>query len=227
MLPLLGVPMIEWNLRRFLEFGIDRFFINLHYLPEVLRNYVGDGSQWGAKVSYHYEANILGTAGGIKSFEDQLDEEFFVIYGDIFSQVNYKSMESVWRQSKGVVGMQRVRKANHYIDADVVELDGSDRVVAVHPKPHSAVYVNVYRMAGIFIFRREILSVTQKDSYSEIGRDMLPAVLKTGADFRGYLCDDYSKGIDTLQKKEESESYLLEQGFSEPLSLFSANGRKL
>lgn len=209
MLPILGIPMIEWNLRRFLEFGVDQFFINLHYLPEPLVRHVGDGSQWRARVSYHYEPRILGTAGGLKNFEEQLEDEFFVIYGDIFSRVNYGVMESEWRDRNNAIGMQRVRTAENYVDADVVELDASFRVIAVHPKPHSQVYANAYRMAGVFIMRREILAVIAKGNYSEIGKDMIPAILKEGSDFFGYLCEDYSKGIDTLEKQAEVESYLL------------------
>jgi NDP-sugar pyrophosphorylase family protein len=150
MLPLLGVPMIEWNIKRFLEFGIKRFLINLHYLPDVIRDYVGDGRQWGATVSYHYEPQILGTAGGVKGFEDQLEDEFFVIYGDIFSQIDYHAMEVAWRERGNAVGMQRVRQTENYADADVVELDATGRVLAVHAKPHTAIYPKAYRMAGIF-----------------------------------------------------------------------------
>lgn len=208
MLPILGIPMIEWNLRRFLEFGVNQFFINLHYLPDPLVKYVGDGSQWNAHVEYHFEPHILGTAGGLKSFEEQLEDEFFVIYGDIFSRVDYGVMESEWRKYNNAIGMQRVRIAHDYADADVVELDESCRVIAAHPKPHSQVYRSAYRMAGVFIMRREILSTTSKDAYSEIGKHMIPAILKEGKNFFGYLCDDYSKGIDTIEKQTEVESYL-------------------
>ena len=96
MLPLLGVPMIEWNIKRFKQFGITEFFINLHYLPEVLKSYLGDGSRLGVRIHYHFEPELLGTAGGIKSFEDQLNEEFFLIYGDIFS--NAKKTEITVRE---------------------------------------------------------------------------------------------------------------------------------
>ena len=46
MLPLLGVPMIEWNIRHFRQYGVTDFYINLHYLSEVLRNYLETGAGW-------------------------------------------------------------------------------------------------------------------------------------------------------------------------------------
>lgn len=213
MLPLLGVPMVEWNIRRFREYGVTEFFINLHHLPDVLRNHLGDGRELGVKIHYHFEPELLGTAGGIKSFEAQLDEEFFLIYGDIFSHVDYGIMEQAWRKRPGAVGMQRVAEATAYSDADVVELAGDGQIVAVHPKPHTATYPNAYRMRGVFILRREILASVPADKYCEIGKDLLPRVIARGQSFYGYVSSDYSKGIDTLDKWKEVEAYLRESGF--------------
>src|SRR3989344_9541785 len=81
MLPLLGKPMLEWNIEQFKRHGVSEFFINLHYLPEVIKNYFNDGSKWGVKIHYNLESEIMGTAGGVKNFESQLRDVFFVIYG--------------------------------------------------------------------------------------------------------------------------------------------------
>lgn len=108
MLPLLGVPMIEWNIRRLRQCGVREIFINLHHLPEVLRNYLQSGERLGVRIHYHQEPEILGTAGGVKCFEDQLADKFFLLYGDVFSDVDYSAMEQEWRRRPGAVGMQRM-----------------------------------------------------------------------------------------------------------------------
>jgi mannose-1-phosphate guanylyltransferase len=217
MLPLLGVPLIERNIVHFREYGVTQFFINLHYLPHVLRNHLGDGSRLGVRIEYHFEPELLGTAGGAKSFNDQLDEEFFLLYGDIFSRINYRAMELAFRQKINALGIQTMIETAEYADADVAELDADDCVVAVHPKPHTAQYSNAYRMRGVFILRRDILSEVPADKYFEIGRDLLPAVVAKGRTFYGYNCDGYSKGIDTLAKWKEVESYLAANGLSNVL----------
>jgi mannose-1-phosphate guanylyltransferase/phosphomannomutase len=212
MLPLLGVPMVEWNIRRFRQYGVTDFYINLHYLPDVICNYLGDGRRLGARIHYHFEPELLGTAGGIKSFEDQLDDEFFLIYGDIFSHLDYGAMEQAWRKRTGAVGMQRIAPAMEYGDADVVELDWDGRIAAVHPKPHTAIYPNAYRMRGVFILRRAILAGVPTGKYYEIGKDLLPGVIASGQPVYGYVSQDYSKGIDTLDKWKEVEAYLRASG---------------
>ncbi len=122
----------------------------------------------------------MGTAGGIKSFENQLDPEFFLIYGDIFSHVDYGLMEQAWRQKPDALGMQRIAQATDYSDADVVELGADGRIVAVHPKPHAMVYPNAYRMRGVFILRREILADVPAGKYYEIGKNLMPSVIASG-----------------------------------------------
>jgi NDP-sugar pyrophosphorylase family protein len=214
MLPLLGIPMIEWNIKRFRQYGVTDFFINLHHLPEVMTDFLGDGSRLGVRVHYHFEPELLGTAGGIKSFERELDEEFFLIYGDVFSGVDYDAMENEWRQKPGGIGMQTMSRAQDYADADVTELGEKGRVLAVHPKPHSSRYPNAYRMRGVFILQREILKYVPAGSYFEIGKHLLPAAVAAHERFFGYVSSDYTKGIDTLEKWKEVEQYMCAKGFS-------------
>ena len=214
MLPLLGMPLVEWNIRRFQQYGVTEFFINLHYLPTVLRTHLGDGGRLGVRIHYHFEPELLGTAGGVKSFEDRLDTEFFVLYGDIFSDLDYGSMERVWQAKRGALGMQTMAEIRNYADADVAELDSDGRVVAVHSKPHTSTYPHPYRMRGACIFKREILGHIVPGTYSEIGKDLIPAILRTGQTFYGCQCLGYSKGIDTLEKWREVEAYLIRNGLS-------------
>ena len=105
MIPILGKPMLEWHIMQFKKYGVQEFFINLHYLPDVITDYFGDGSRWGVKIHYHFEPEILGTAGGVKSFEKMLDDSFFLIYGDTFSLVDYGRMEDAWNEKKCAIGM--------------------------------------------------------------------------------------------------------------------------
>ena len=65
LVPLAGRPLLDWTLRWLKDFGITECMINLHYYPEKVRELVGDGSQYGLKVRYSYEPELLGTAGAV------------------------------------------------------------------------------------------------------------------------------------------------------------------
>jgi NDP-sugar pyrophosphorylase family protein len=215
MLPVLGKPMLEWHVEQFRKFGVTEFFFTLHHLPQVITHHFGDGSTFGVKIHYFVEERALGSAGGIKKFEPSLGEEFFYIYGDTFSLMDYGKMEESWRRKmagpsgKDAVGMQRVARTDDHADADVAELDAAGRFVAIHGKPHVRSYPNAYRLRGAFILRKKILShIPGGDVPFDLGKQLLPAVIAAGEDFYGYECDDYSKGIDTVEKWKEVEEHV-------------------
>ncbi len=64
-----GKPLIVRHLERLSAEGFRRVMINLHYLPDQIRSYVGDGSRWGLEVEYSFEPVLLDTGGGIKNAE--------------------------------------------------------------------------------------------------------------------------------------------------------------
>ena len=83
MIPINGKPILEYNIELCKKNGIDEIFINLHHLPHKIKKYFGDGSRFGVRIKYKYEAEILGTAGGVKNFQEDLGTDpFFVLYGD-------------------------------------------------------------------------------------------------------------------------------------------------
>ncbi|RJP44074.1 nucleotidyltransferase family protein [Candidatus Parcubacteria bacterium] len=209
MIPILGKPMLEWHVEQFKKHGVTEFFFNTHYLPDVIKNHFGDGSKWGVKIHYSFEPAILGTAGGVKQFEGKLNNEFFLIYGDTFSLVDYSKMVETWeKKPDDAIGMQRMKKTDDYADADVAEVGGDGLFLKIHAKPHVEKYANAYRMRGVFILKKKILSYVPPGTPYEIGKQLLPDIVKRGEKFYSYECGDYSKGIDTLEKWKEVEEHL-------------------
>jgi len=78
MVPVGGKPILEHNIEWLKKYGFTDVMINLHYLPQVVMGYFGDGSKWGVKIKYSVEKEILGTAGGVKNVAWFFDNEAFV-----------------------------------------------------------------------------------------------------------------------------------------------------
>ena len=71
--------------------GIDSVVYSIGYLGDAVRAYVGDGSPWGVSVAYVDEGEHLrGTAGALRLALDccVLDDDFLVLYGDSWLQVD-------------------------------------------------------------------------------------------------------------------------------------------
>ena len=208
LIPVLGMPLLEWHIRQFKKHGVTNFLLNLHYLPEVIRAYCGDGSRFGVRIQYNEEPIICGTAGALLPFADQLQESFFLVYGDTFSLVDYTRMAAAFAAHPDAVALQRMAQTQNIADADVAEVAADGRLTAIHPKPHLRPLPNAHRMRGIFLFTRAVINAIPTNRASDIGKDLLPELLRRGAPVYAYTCSDYSKGIDTKEKWDEVETWL-------------------
>ncbi|MBI3230510.1 MAG: nucleotidyltransferase family protein [Burkholderiales bacterium] len=80
-----GRPLIVWHILNLVKAGITNIVINLHYRGEQIQQALGDGSRYGAKISYSLESEALETAGGIAQARHLLGEQPFVcVSADIY-----------------------------------------------------------------------------------------------------------------------------------------------
>lgn len=209
MIPINGKPLLEHHVNQFKKHGVTEFFFTLHYLPDVITSYFGDGSEFGVKIHYFTEDKPLGTAGALRSFKDLLDDKFFYIYGDIFSLVNYSKMAEEFYEKRGAIGMQRVGRLGYRPDVDLADIDDSGRIVKIYPKPHvNGRPENPYSMRGVFLLKKEVLGFVPENTEYDMGKQLLPDIVSKNLDFYGYECDDYSQGIDNMEKYQTVEEYL-------------------
>lgn len=209
MVPILGKPILEWHIERLRDCGIKDIYINLHFLPDVVKNYFGDGSKWGVTIDYFIERpEILGTGGGIKDFDGKLHGDFFVIYGDVFSLVDYKKMEEAYYERPGIIGMEIVGETDHPHDSDLVELDDSLKFLKIYTKPHKELPKKFKSMRTTFIFNERILKYIPKNTHNSIDHELLPEVMGKGEEVYGYECREYMKDIGTPNRYKQVEDYL-------------------
>ncbi|MFH1246699.1 MAG: nucleotidyltransferase family protein, partial [Candidatus Liptonbacteria bacterium] len=198
MAPFEGKPILEHHIEQFKKHGVTEFFINLHYLPDVITNYFGDGSKWGVRMDYFLETpDILGTAGGMKDFDGKLDENFFLMYGDMFSLVDYKKMgEEFLRRSKHAA-MVLIGPTDHPADSDLLEADTDMRFKKIWQKPHAEMPATNLSMLAAYVFNRRALSYIPERTYYEIDHQLLPDLISKGEIVSGYTSDDYIMDIGT------------------------------
>src|SRR5579871_899511 len=104
MLDLHGRPMLEYILANLRQHGFGEIGLNLHFMPEAIRDHFGDGSQFGLEIEYSYEPQLLGTAGGTKKMErffrgsEGTSEPFLIHYGDVVTNQDFTAMLDFHRQ---------------------------------------------------------------------------------------------------------------------------------
>jgi NDP-sugar pyrophosphorylase family protein len=91
-IPFLNRPLIAYAVDYLAQAGICDIIINLHHQPDSITKPLGDGSQFGVKIQYSFEEEILGTSGAIDKVRDQLlDDDFIVINGKIVTNIDLQA----------------------------------------------------------------------------------------------------------------------------------------
>lgn len=81
-----GKPLLQYHLEALAAVGVKEVIINLAYLGEKIRAFVGTGEQFGLKVFYSEEPEPLETAGALLNALHLLgDDPFLLINGDVWS----------------------------------------------------------------------------------------------------------------------------------------------
>ena len=97
LLPVLGRPFADHQLRWLAAAGVARIVYAIGHQGTAIREFVGDGGDWGLDVVYSDEGDAgLGTAGALRLAVDRgvMDEGFLVLYGDSYLPID---LAPVWR----------------------------------------------------------------------------------------------------------------------------------
>ena len=92
LIPINGVPFIGWQLKNLAKTGIDSVVLCLGHKALEIKNFVGDGHEFGLNINYSIEKTPLGTGGAVKNAEHLLGDVFGLLYGDSYLPIDYLSV---------------------------------------------------------------------------------------------------------------------------------------
>ena len=73
MVPVLDRPVMAHIVGMLERQGFTDLIANLHYYPDTIRDYFGD------RLSYRFEEELLGTAGGVRNVRDFFGDDLVVV----------------------------------------------------------------------------------------------------------------------------------------------------
>lgn len=163
LLPINGKPILEGIIERFLEQGFCKFFVSVNYKAEMIREYFGDGSIWGAQISYLHEKKRLGTAGALSLLpKHDLPEQILVMNADLLTTVDFRHFLDFHHKTNAQASMC-VRDYSMQVPYGVVDVDGH-RFSGLIEKPAHRYYIN----AGIYLLNSSVLNQVPENEYFDI-----------------------------------------------------------
>lgn len=205
MVPVLDRPIAEHIINLLKRHQITEIVITLHYLPEAIQQYFGDGSNFGVKIHYAIEAErALGTAGCVKNVEEILGGTFLVISGDSLTDIDLTSALEFHRQKGAKVTIILAHITNP-ADFGVAIVDGDDRIRRFLEKPSPSEIFSDAVNTGIYILEPEVLDYLHLDTEADFSQDLFPQLLAHDVPMYGYLADGYWCDIGQLDIYREAQ----------------------
>jgi len=177
LLPLAGEPAIVRLVHKLARDGIEDVIVTTNYFARLLRETLGDGSDYGLRIQHVEEKTPLGTAGSVKNSEALINETFVVVQGDNQFEFRLDEIVSAHRKLDAMATLALVRVENPS-EYGIVELsDGRVTRFLEKPAPHEC-FSNLIN-AGIYVVEPDALRLIPEGKPFDFSRDLFPHMLKS------------------------------------------------
>jgi dTDP-glucose pyrophosphorylase len=202
MLPLGSKPIIEHNVDRLLQFGIENICITVRYLGEQIILHFGNGTEKGANISYYEENLPLGTIGAVGQLPEFKNDTVLVMNSDLFTNIDFEEFYLHFVESDSDMAVASI-PYNVSVPYAVLEVD-NEQIVGLKEKPTYTYYSN----AGLYLMKKSVVDRIPKDRSFD-APDLIEMVTNSGGKVTtfpivGYWIDigkheDYAKAKDFIK----------------------------
>ena len=155
-------PILETIIENFKRYGFVDIILSVNYKSEMVEAYFGDGSSFGVNITYIHEQKRMGTAGALSLMKESLNEPFFVMNGDLLTNVNFEHFLNFHLENNSCATMA-VREYEQQIPFGVINHEDG-KICSIVEKPTERYYVN----AGIYILNPEVLALIPEDTFYDM-----------------------------------------------------------
>jgi len=208
MVPLLNRPMMEYILVRLQELGITEIVVLLYYMPEVIRNYFGDGSRFGVKLTYVLPDDDYGTAGAVKFAERHLDSTFLLCSGDVITDFDLAKVLA-FHQSRRTPVTITLTSVPNPLQFGVVITDPQGRILRFLEKPGWGEVFSDTVNTGIYVLEPEIFQRIPPGRAFDFSKDLFPTYLRDEVAIYGYKALGYWRDVGDTDSYREALHDLL------------------
>ncbi len=180
MLPIMNRPMMEHTIVSLRDLGITEFIVLLYFKPDVIKDYFGDGSKWGIKITYVTPDDDYGTAGAVKKAAEFIgDENFIIISGDLVTNFDFQKIFD-YHASKNSKLTITLTSVDNPLEFGVVIANDDGVIEKFLEKPSWGEVFSDTINTGIYIIEPEILNHIPNNENFDFAKDLFPSLMKKG-----------------------------------------------
>lgn len=155
-------PILQTIVEKFAQYGYTNIVMCVNYKSHVIQDFFGDGSEFGVNIEYIFEKQRMGTAGALSLLKEKPVEPFFVMNGDLLTNVNFEHLHD-FHISNSSLGTMCVREYDFQVPYGVVNIKDS-KILSIEEKPVHKFFVS----AGIYMLSPKILEYIPQNEFYDM-----------------------------------------------------------
>jgi dTDP-glucose pyrophosphorylase len=155
-------PILQTIVEKFAEYGYTNIIMCVNYKSHIIQDYFGDGKEFGINIEYIFEEQRMGTAGALSLLTEKPTEPFFVMNGDLLTNVNFEHFHD-YHLSNNSMGTMCVREYDFQVPYGVVNIKDI-KILSIEEKPTHKFFVS----AGIYMLSPEILEYIPQNQFYDM-----------------------------------------------------------
>ena len=189
LLPVVNKPIMDHVLRLLRRHSFDETVVTVQFLASMVRNYFGDGEEFGMSLQYATEDIPLGTAGSVKNAEAALrDAPFLVVSGDALTDIDLSDLVRFHKDSQALVTVALARVPDP-LEFGIVIANADGRIERFLEKPTWGQVFSDTVNTGIYVMEPEVLAQVPSGEVVDWSADVFPRLLDRGAPLYGWVAD--------------------------------------
>ena len=209
MMPLANEPMMEHIVRLLKRHGFDEIVVTLAFLPNAIRNYFGDGSEFGVRMVYATEDSPLGTAGSVANARAELTEPFLVISGDVLTDIDLTAIVK-YHEEKGAMATIALKAMENPLEFGIVITNEDGSIQRFLEKPTWGQVFSDTINTGIYVLEPEIFDYIADGEVVDFSSDVFPRLLEDGRPLFGFIADGFWEDVGTLDAYRSAHQDVLD-----------------
>ena len=209
MLPVVNRPMMEHTMMTLRDLGIEEFIILLYFKPEIIKEYFGDGSDFGIKITYVLPDDDYGTAGAVKFAQEHIgDDNFIIISGDLVTDFNFQKIFD-YHKSKNSKLTITLTSVDNPLEFGVVIANEDGKIEKFLEKPSWGEVFSDTINTGIYIIEPEILNYIPERENFDFAKDLFPLLMSRGIDLMAGYAEGYWRDVGNPESYREVHDDIL------------------
>ena len=155
-------PILQIIIEQFRNYGYKEIIMCVNYKSNIIKDFFGDGSDFGVNIEYITESKRLGTAGALSLLKTRITDSFFVMNGDIITSLNFEHLEKFHSNKKSMATMC-VKQYDFEIPYGVVNIV-DEKIKSIEEKPLKSFSVN----AGVYMLNPKSLEYIPNDKFFDM-----------------------------------------------------------